>query len=175
MLRYDGEAIQRAGISPEVVSRSIQSFVDGEIVTDFQDQGEKVKVRVQAKQDDWGDVDNLLRETIALPDGRSVAIGELVKAERGLGVNNIRHYNFRKTITLEADIDKNKIDTLEANELIAEEWKRLQKDYPNIDLDFTGILDDIKTSLDSLVILFSIWCWCDVHHISTQFRSYCSP
>ena len=175
VLRYDGEAIQRAGISPSVLSRSIQSFVDGEIVTDFQDQGEKVKVRVQAKQDNWGDIENLLRQTIALPGGRSVAIGELVHSEQGLGVNNIRHYNFRKTITLEADIDKDKINTVEANELIAEEWKRLQKDHPTIDLDFTGILDDITTSLDSLVVLFLFGVGVMYIILGTQFRSYWQP
>ena len=175
VLRYDGEAIQRAGLSPAAVSRSIQSLVDGEVVTDFQDQGEKVKVRVQAKQDDWRDVDSLLRQTIALPDGRSVAIGELVRAEQGLGVNNIRHYNFRKTITLEADIDKDKIDTLEANKLIADEWKKLQKDHPTIDLDFTGILDDIKTSLDSLLVLFLFGVGVMYIILGTQFRSYFQP
>lgn len=175
VLRYDGEAIQRAGISPSVVSRSIQSFVDGEIVTDFQDEGEKVKVRVQADQDNWSDVDNLLRQTIALPDGRSVAIGELVQAEQGLGINNIRHYNFRKTISLEADIDKDKINTVEANKLIAEEWKKLQKDHPTIDLDFTGILDDIKTSLDSLLVLFLFGVGLMYIILGTQFRSYFQP
>ena len=175
VLRYDGEAIQRAGISPSVVSRSIQSFVDGEIVTDFQDEGEKVKVRVQANQDNWTDVDNLLRQTIALPDGRSVAIGELVQAEQGLGINNIRHYNYRKTITLEADIDKDKINTVEANKLIAEQWKKLQKDHPTIDLDFTGILDDIKTSLDSLLVLFLFGVGLMYIILGTQFRSYLQP
>jgi len=175
VLRYDGEAIQRAGISPSVVSRSIQSFVDGEIVTDFQDEGEKVKVRVQADQSNWSDVDNLLRQTIALPDGRSVAIGELVLAEQGLGINNIRHYNFRKTITLEADIDKDKINTVEANEIIAEEWNKLQKDHPTIDLDFTGILDDIKTSLDSLLVLFLFGVGVMYIILGTQFRSYFQP
>ena len=175
VLRYDGEAIQRAGILPSVVSRSIQSFVDGEIVTDFQDQGEKVKVRVQAKQDDWGDIDNLLRQTIALPDGRSIAIEELVQAERGLGINNIRHYNFRKTITLEADIDEDKIDPIQANELIAEEWKKLQRDHPTIDLDFTGILSDIRTSLDSLLILFLFGVGVMYIILGSQFRSYYQP
>ncbi|RKZ46471.1 MAG: AcrB/AcrD/AcrF family protein, partial [Gammaproteobacteria bacterium] len=175
VLRYDGEAIQRAGISPSVVSRSIQSFVDGEIVTDFQDEGEKVKVRVQANQDNWSDVDNLLRQTIALPDGRSVAIGELVEAEQGLGINNIRHYNYRKAITLEADIDKEKINTVEANKLIAEEWEKLQKDHPTIDLDFTGILDDIKTSLDSLLVLFLFGVGVMYIILGTQFRSYFQP
>jgi multidrug efflux pump subunit AcrB len=175
VLRYDGEAIQRAGISPSVVSRSIQSFVDGEIVTDFQDEGEKVKVRVQANQDNWSDIDNLLRQTIALPDGRSVAIGELVQAEQGLGINNFRHYNYRKTITLEADIDKDKINTVEANALIAEQWKKLHKDYPTIDLDFTGILDDIKTSLDSLLVLFVFGVGLMYIILGTQFRSYFQP
>jgi len=117
----------------------------------------------------------LLRETIALPDGRSVAIGELVQAEQGLGVNNIRHYNFRKTITLEADIDKDKIDTVKANKLIADEWKKLQNDHPTIDLDYTGILDDIKTSLDSLLILFLFGIGVMYIILGTQFRSYFQP
>lgn len=175
VLNYDGEAIQRAGINPSVLSRSIQAFVDGEIVTDFQDQGEKVKVRVQAEQEDWGDVDSFLRQTISLPDGRSIAIEGLVKAERGFGINNIRHYNFRKTITLEADIDKDKIDTVEGNEIIAEEWKKIQKDHPTIDLDFTGILDDIKTSLDSLMVLFLFGVGLMYIILGTQFRSYFQP
>ncbi len=175
VLNYDGEAIQRAGISPSVVSRSIQVFVDGEIVTDFQDQGEKVKVRVQVKQDYWTNVDDLLRQTISLPDGRSVAIGELVNSERGFGVNNIRHYNYRKTITLEADIDEEKIDAVEANQIIIDEWKELQKKHPTIDLDFTGILDDIKTSIDSLIVLFFFGVGMMYIILGTQFRSYWQP
>jgi len=175
VLKYDGEAIQRAGISPSVVSRSIQAFVDGEIVTDFQDQGEKVKVRVQAKQDYWTDVDDLLRQTISLPDGRSVAIGELANSERGFGSNNIRHYNYRKAITLEADIDEDKIDTVDANQMIIDEWENLQKDHPTIDLDFTGILDDIKTSLDSLIVLFLFGVGMMYIILGTQFRSYFQP
>jgi multidrug efflux pump subunit AcrB len=105
VLRYDGEAIKRTGINPQVVSRTIQSLVDGEIVTGFQDQGEEVKVRVVAEGGNWYDIDELLRQTISLPDGRSIMLSELVSAEYGYGQYNIRHYNFRRTVTLEADID----------------------------------------------------------------------
>ncbi len=175
VLRFNGEAIQRAGMSPSVLSRSIQSFTDGEIVTDFQDEGEKVKVRVKANQRNWSDIDNLLRQTVALPDGRSVAIGELVQAEKSLGINNIRHYNFRKTITLEADIDRDKIDVVAANALIANEWKKIQKDYPTIDLDFTGVLDDIQESLNALLILFVFGVGLMYIILGTQFKSYFQP
>lgn len=175
VLDYDGKAIQRAGLSPTMISRNIQSFVDGEIVTDFQDQGEKVKVRVRAEQNDWTDVDDLLRQFVSLPDGRTIAIGELVNTRQGIGNSNIRHYNFRKTITLEADVDKEKINEVEANKLIAEEWQRLQKDYPSIDLDFTGILSDIQTSLDALLILFVLGVGMMYIILGTQFRSYFQP
>lgn len=175
VLHYDGEAIQRTGISPSVVSRSIQAFVDGEIAADFQDQGEKVKVRVQAKQDYWNNVDDLLRQTISLPDGRSIAIGKLVHVKPSLGMNNIRHYNYRKTITLEADIDEEKIDTVDANQIIMHAWKNLQKKHPTIDLDFTGVLDDIKTSLDSLLVLFSFGIGMIYTILGAQFKSYWQP
>lgn len=175
VLRYDGETIQRAGIAPSVVSRSIQAFVDGEIVTDFQNQGEKVKVRVQANQDNWTDIDDLLRQTIALPDGRSMALQELMTTEQGLGTNNIRHYNYRKTITLEADIDKDNIDTVAANKLIQEEWEKLRKDHPSIDLDFSGELDDIKESLDAIGLLFLFGVGLMYIILGTQFRSYWQP
>ncbi|MBL1142728.1 MAG: efflux RND transporter permease subunit [Proteobacteria bacterium] len=175
VLRYDGEAIKRAGINPSVISRSISAFVDGEIVNDFQDQGEEVKLRVLAKQNNWYDIEELLRQTISLPDGRSIAIGELVIPEHGYGQHNIRHYNFRRAITLEADIDKGVIDTVAANDLIVEEWKLMQKDYPNVDLDFSGVLDDINESMGAIGILFLFGLGLMYIILGTQFRSYFQP
>ncbi len=175
ILRYDGEAIKRAGINPTVLSRSISAFVDGEIVNDFQDQGEEVKLRVLAKQDNWYDIEELLRQSISLPDGRSIAIGELVIPEHGYGQHNIRHYNFRRAITLEADIDKEVIDTVAANDLLVEEWKNIQKDHPNVDLDFSGVLDDINESMGAIGILFLFGLGLMYIILGTQFRSYFQP
>jgi len=175
VLRYDGEAIKRTAVNPVIVSRTIQSFADGEIVTAFQDQGEEVKVRVLAARKDWYDVDDLLRQTISLPNGRSVVLGELVSAEYGFGQHNIKHYNFRRTITLEADIDEDRIDTVRANRLIMAEWDRIQAEYPTIDLDFTGQLDDINESLEALKLLFLLGIGCIYLILGTQFRSYWQP
>lgn len=175
VLRYDGKAIQTAGVTPTLLSRSIQTFVDGERVTDFQDQGEKVVVRLKARQDGWKSVDDLLRQTLPTPDGGVVAIGELVNTEYGIGLDNIRHYNYRKTITIESDIDETLSDTLEANRLVGEEWRRIRPQHPNVDLDFTGMLDDINESLDALVILFLLGVGMMYIILGTQFRSYWQP
>ena len=175
VLRLDGEAIQRAGLDPAVIGRAVQSYVDGEIVTDFQDQGEEVKVRVLAKKSGKGDIDGLLRQTLSLPDGRSVAFSELLTAAPGLGRQNIHHYNFRRAITLESDIDKERIDTIEANRLIKEHWRGLQADYPGIALDFSGELDDLQESLDTIWVLFLLGIGIIYIILGTQFRSYWQP
>ncbi len=175
VLRYDGRAIQRAGLSPLQVSRSIEMLADGEQVTDFQDQGEKVTVRVKARRHGWRSVEELLQQTIPTADGRSVAIGTLVKADYSLSAGSIRHYNYRKTITIQADIDKTLINTLAANDLIISEWQTLRKNHPTIDLDFTGLLDDINESLDALVILFLLGVGLMYIILGTQFKSYWQP
>lgn len=176
VLRLDGEAIQRAGINPATIGRVMQSYVDGEIVTDFQDEGEEVKVRVLAKKDGKTDIDNLMRQTLSLPDGQSVTLGELVVAESGLGQQNIRHYNFRRTITLESDIDKEQTDTIKANNLVKEKWRDdLQEKYPSISLDFSGELDDLQESLDAIWILLLFGLGIIYIILGTQFRSYFQP
>ena len=174
-LSYDGEAIKRAGLNPVTLSRGIRAFVDGEIVAEFQDAGEAVKLRLLAKDNDWPDIETLLRQSLSLPGGRSIALGELVTAEYGLGQHNIRHYNFRRAITLEADIDKAAIDTVAANNLIMREWRRLRGDYPGIDLDFSGELDDIKESIDAMALLFLLGIGVIYIILGAQFRSYFQP
>lgn len=175
VLRHNAEAIKRAGLDPVTVSRSLQAYVDGELVTDFQDQGEEVKVRVLAKQGELSGIDELLRQTLAVPQGGSVALGDLVIPEYGLGQHNIRHYNFRRTITLEADIDKDAVNTVQANQLIQQEWERIQGEFPTIDLDFTGELDDIQESLDAIWMLALLGVGLIYIILGTQFRSYWQP
>ena len=175
VLRLDGEAIQRTGLNPAIIGRALQAYVDGEIVTDFQDEGEEVKVRVVAKKDRHINADNLMRQTISLPDGRSIALGELLVSEPGVGRQNIRHYNFRRAITLESDIDEDRINTLDANNLIADKWRTLQARYPEISLNQTGELDDIQESLDAIWLLLMLGLGIIYIILGTQFRSYFQP
>ena len=175
VLRLDGEAIQGTGLNPALIGRALQAYVDGEIVTDFQDEGEEVKVRVLARKDRHTNMENLLRQTISLPDGRSIALGELLTSAPGVGRQNIRHYNFRRAITLEADIDKDRINTVQANDLITEKWRTLQAGYPEIALDQTGELDDIDESLDALWLLLMLGLGIIYIILGTQFRSYFQP
>lgn len=175
VLRYDGDAIKRAGLNPETLNRSLEAYVDGELITAFQDNGEEVKVRVIAEKNKHQGLDQLLRQTIALPDGNEIPLSELAHVETRNGMLNIRHYNFKRTITVQADINKEQIDTVTVNNMVQEHWNSISQQFPNNDLDFSGELDDIDESIGAIKILFALGIGIIYVILGTQFRSYFQP
>ncbi|GGO77736.1 acriflavin resistance protein [Marinobacterium nitratireducens] len=177
VLTPDYDAINRAGLQPAEVLRSALLLVDGEIVADMQHLGDKLEVRVRAQPRGFDDVIRLLDFRLPTPGGGQVALSTLVRAERQPGLGNIRHYNFRRAITVEADLlPDSELDTLAANRLLQAYWdSELQAQYPNVALDFTGELDDIQESIDAIAVLFVFGVGLMYLILGTQFRSYWQP
>ncbi len=199
-LKMDHDAIRRAGINPIELTRTLRLLVDGEVVAEMQDKGEKLQIRVKADSADSNNIGDLLKFRMPTPNGSSIPLNQLMTQERGVSLGNIRHYNFRRAITLEADIEKPKgkedfmacrlrpalfgderdysqceLDTVTANKLMLDGWEKYRKDFPSIDLDFTGQLDDIKDSINSIAKLFLIGIGLMYLILGTQFRSYFQP
>ena len=175
ILRLNEDAIARAGLTPQEVIRTVQLLVDGLVVADMRSAGEKIEVRVQAQTTDRQDIGELLGFRLTLPSGIQVPLDTLVDASREAGLGNIRHYNFRRAITVEADLDDKVIDTVTANELIKQAWEKFQPQFPDIDLDFSGELDDIQESMDAILMLFVFGVGVMYAILGTQFRSYWQP
>ncbi len=174
-LTLNQDAIKRAGLLPQQVTRNIRLLFAGEVVASMQDNGEKVELRVKAASNEYQSIEQLLRTPLALPSGGYIPLGEVVYAESARGKAKIRHYNFRRTITLTADLDKGIMDTLEANQLLQEKWLTIRDHYPGVNLDFTGELEDINESIEALsqLMLFGIGLIYLI--LGTQFRSYFQP
>src|SRR5690606_10040570 len=120
-------------------------------------------------------IDALLQQPIALPQTGDIRLRDLVHVSHDKGQNNIRHYNFRKTITVTAEINKDEIDTVQANKLIQENWQKIRAKHPGVDLEFSGELDDIQESLNAMPMLFLIGVGLMYLLLGTQFRSYFQP
>ncbi len=174
VLTLNHDAVNRAGLNPAVLSRLIRMLGDGEVVSSVQARGEKVEVRVLAEQQ-HSDLASLLRTPVALPNGGEMALGELVDHQVQYGRSNIRHHNLRRAITLEADLNKEVMDTVAANAALVAGWQAIAADYPGISLDFSGELDDINESLDSIFVLFIFGLGMIYLILGTQFESYFQP
>jgi multidrug efflux pump subunit AcrB len=197
-LNYD--AIRRVGINANEITRILRLLVDGEVIANVYDKGEKVDIRVKAQYANLNDIKQLLNIRIPTPDGSQIALSELLHAVEKESLGNIRHYNFRRTITLSADLKKHPetagmwncqiapaiyatpidysqcdLDTVVANQRLLTAWNTVQADYPTIDLNFSGQLDDIKESLNQIGALFIMGVGLMYLIMGTQFRSFFQP
>jgi multidrug efflux pump subunit AcrB len=169
------EVIQRLGINPQMLARTLSMAVDGEIVGDIQIEGEKVQLRVQNNRRQLPQIGDLLQQVVFTREGKAVPLSMLVSAQSRTSLGNIRHYNFKRAITLEADIDKAQTDTVAANDFVKQAWGKMRHKYPNVNLDFSGILDDITEALNSIAVLFIFGVGIMYMILGTQFKSYFQP
>ncbi len=175
-LKIDYEKARLFNISPQLIIFTLNALVDGIIVTNTFINNEFIDVRLQARQDRKGDdIKFLLEQTLTSPTGDQIILGELLKIETQKVKGNIRHYNFQRAITIEADIDKSLTDTLKANEKIRTHWESIAKKYPELSIDNSGALDDIQESLNSILTLFIFGIGLMYMILGTQFRSYFQP
>ena len=174
-LQLNPDTITRSGLNPADVARTVHLHADGEVVASMQHRGERLDVRVRAQPTQLQDIDDFLSNTIGLEDGGSIPLGELLLHEERVTVSNIRRYNFRRTVTVEASLDAAITDTLTANGLIREDWQQIASQYPGVSLDFSGELDDIRESLGAMVVLFVLGLGLVYLILGTQFKSYSQP
>ena len=173
-LTINSATVQRTGISPETITRTLRLLVDGEIVSDFRHLGEKIDIRLKASNN-LKQIDQLLEYRLPANDGSLVPLNQLVQSRFSNSPNTIRHYNYRRSITLEADIDKTLTDTVKANDLIKQHWSTIQDQHLGVNLDFSGILDDIEESLNAIGLLFLMGLGIIYLILGTQFKSYFQP
>lgn len=175
-LRLDSDAITRVGLDPNMVARSIRLLSDGEVAAAMRERGEPLGVRVKAAEGAVTQLDDFLRHDIALADGGAVALAHLVHAETAPGADEIRHYNFRRAISVMAEIDPDLTDTVSVNRRLQALWESDHaRFYPQVVLDFSGELDDIEESLASLGGFFLLGLGLIYLILATQFRSYLQP
>jgi multidrug efflux pump subunit AcrB len=108
-------------------------------------------------------------------DDETPVVRALTESEVGRGAGTIRHYNFRRALTVEADLDEEVINTVVATNRVRGEWAKIRQQFPTTDLDFSGAFDDIQESLDSMLILGLFGLGLIYLILATQFRSYFQP
>ncbi|HVL57251.1 MAG TPA: efflux RND transporter permease subunit, partial [Burkholderiaceae bacterium] len=174
-LKPDREAIVNSGIGAAQLNRIVRLGVDGEVVSVLRAGGDKIEVRVQAAAVERDDVAALLQQPLALPGGGATSLSALLTHDTGRSKGIIRHYNLRRTITVEADLDREVIDTVRANQRVRADWEQVRTDYPGVSLEFAGELEDIEEALAAMPVLFLLGVGLIYLILAAQFRSYFQP
>jgi len=174
-LTLDIRAIRQAGLKPGSVARLFRLHNDGEIIAFTRDQGEKVELRVRGPRRVLAQIDAALDDPIVTPQGGTTTFRALVRTSVNRSSGTIKHHNYRRSISVRADLGELSPNAVAANNQIRDRWAKLQTTYPDVDLEFAGALDDIQESLDAMLILFLFGLGLIYLILATQFRSYFQP
>ncbi len=167
---------QQIGISSDQISQEILALIDGITIGNTLINNEFIDIKLRAQPGEISDIYNtILNHQIVAQDGTLIPLRNIVTAQAKIVKGNIRHYNFKRALTLEADIDKSKTDTVAANNLLFEHWAKIQKKYPSLSIDTSGALDDIEESISAIATLFIFGLGLMYLILGTQFRSYFQP
>ncbi|MGJ8663420.1 MAG: efflux RND transporter permease subunit, partial [Marinicella sp.] len=175
VLELNHQNIRNLGLDPGTASRLLRLHLDGEIVALMRDEGEKVEMRVRSKKRNLQAIDEIMDDPVALPDGGQTTLGHLFTQTTGQGRSTIKHYNLRRAITVEAEINPELTNTAKINADIVVAWDEIKNQYPNTDLDFSGELDDVNESLGAMGALFLLGLGLIYLILATQLRSYYQP
>ena len=174
LVKLDGDAVKRSGLHPSVITRSLSGFVDGELIAQFQRDGEEVDIRLLAKPDSFSS-DQLLQQTIANPQGEEVMLGSLFEINYQVEPLDAKHFNYLRSIELSSFLDLEAIDVVSANNLLREFWEEIRYKYPEISIDTTGVFDDLTATIDSMLFFFVMGMGLIYLILGTQFKSYFQP
>ncbi len=175
VLELNHQNIRNLGLDPGTVSRLLRLHLDGEIVALMRDEGEKVELRVRAQKRNLQAIDEIMDDPVALPGGGQTTFANLFTQSTSVGRSTIRHYNLRRAITVEAEINPELTNTAKINADIVTAWNEIRSQYPNTDLDFSGELDDVNESLGAMGALFLLGLGLIYLILATQMRSYFQP
>jgi multidrug efflux pump subunit AcrB len=130
---------------------------------------------VRGPERQLSDIDAVLDDPILMPGGGTTTFAALTTQSVTQNSGSIKHYNYRRSIKVQADLTGASPNTVAAVNYIKDEWAGISSQYPNIDLDFSGPFEDIQESLDSMGILFLFGMGLIYLILATQFRSYFQP
>lgn len=90
--------IAEVGMTRDSVSRAVRALGDGQWLGEFFHQDGRIDIYLRAKK--WTEPEYLESAPIATPSGAVVPLGELVTVSRGVGPQQIRRLDARRTISL---------------------------------------------------------------------------
>lgn len=170
------EQIQKFGLSINEVLSNIQLLFERNTVKEIYLNGEQYDVVVGQYDPEISSIHELENYILSNQKGKKIKLSQLVNFIEQEQYTSIKHFDFKRTFILEADLDQNINNTLAVNNKIKKIWNKMDRsEIPLVGISFIGKVDDIKEAINSMPTLFALGIAIMYLIISTQFNSYTKP
>jgi multidrug efflux pump subunit AcrB len=155
-MRPRHDRLAKSGVTVQQLSTVLRTAYAGVVATEITRNGEEIDFRVRLSDADRRDRSKLAQLYIPNRAQQLIAMGQLVETESSEGLDVMRHYNGRRSITITGDIDSNILTAWEINERIRDQFGPEAERNPTLRLIFGGEEQATQESMQSLFRAFGI-------------------
>ena len=149
LLEIKPEAEQLGLTLSSLAGQVRQAFFGHEIQTIQRDRDD-VRVVVRYPQSERQSLDNLQTMMIRTPDGSNVPFAEVAEARMGRGFATIKRVDRKRTINIEADVDKENTDIEAIKRDLENSLPELLSGFPDVSFSLEGEAREQRESFGSL-------------------------
>lgn len=146
----DFEKASRLGLTVKQVGDVIRTALSGSFVSNVTLLNKEVDIKVEMKEQSSRNIDDLKNLKIMDNRGNLVPIGTIASFTTKDGTPIIKRFDYKRSKTLNGNVDEKKITSIKANAILRTEFEKLQKQYPEVSLVFGGAEESTKESMQSL-------------------------
>jgi len=166
---------QQLGLTLSMLASQVRPAFLGTEVQSIQRNRDDVKVIVRYPESERQSIDNLQRLPIRTPGGEEVPLGSVANVKMGRGFSSITRVDRRRTVNVEADVDKESANIEAIKTGLENYFATLNSQYPDIRLSLEGEAREQRESFGSLktglyFVLLVIYTL-----LAIPFRSYLQP
>jgi len=173
----DEQKAVSAYLSVGSIASSVRSAFEGAIATSIKptkaEEEVNVRVRLKGEQRNARDIFNEL--VIENSRGNLVPLSSIARIEETQDLRSISHLDGKRAVTVSAGVDTERITSLEANKLLKDKFKDMQKKFPGYSIRYGGEEKEQQESMKSLVGAFLLAFLLIFLILATQFNSLIQP
>ncbi|MGM0635710.1 MAG: efflux RND transporter permease subunit [Bacteroidota bacterium] len=170
-LEIDVEKTKISGIGVNDIITTMQSYIGGFYVSNFNRFGKQFRVFVQAYPDDRRNLDNLNSIFVKTGSGEMAPISEFVSLHKVYGPQTVKRFNLYNAVAINGSSSP-QTSSGEAIQAVRDAAKKLPNNY---DIDFSGITREEISAGGQAVIVFLLSVIFAYFFLAAQYESYLLP
>src|SRR3989338_786175 len=146
----------QAGLSTGQIAQTIRTAFEGTTATSIKKTNEEIHVRVRLAKEFRNTRD--VFGTLYIPNDRGnlIPLNEVAQIQEGEGISYINHYDYKRTISVTAQVDQKYTTSFKMNRKLQKQFKDIDQKYVGYTVKYGGEQEDSQKSLKSLGKAFGL-------------------
>lgn len=140
----------RLGLSVSEIGSIIRTAISGNRVSNVTLKNKEIDLIVKLDEPYRKNIEDLSQLMISDPRGNFIKLGNIAKFRVETGTPQIKRFDFKRSVTVTADVDITKTTSIKANKAMGDIFEEMRKDIPGVSMVYGGAQESTNESMTSL-------------------------